>query len=96
MYERDILNASHGDHVAFARAMRSAMADGFDTPDMVIDFFETPWKWGREFELWAVLERPGAGELQWEKFVELVLCGEPAIRMFIIDHDDAVVAHQKH
>lgn len=87
MYEREIQNASHADHVAFARAMRSASADGFDGPDMVIDFFEAPWKWAREFEVWSVLARPGAGELQWKNFVDLVLSGEPAIRLFLIEHD---------
>ena len=88
MYDGDILNASHGDVVAFARVMREVGADGFDDPSVVIDYFQTPWKWAREFELWTVLDRPGEDDTGWATFVDLVLAGEPTIRLFLIEQEE--------
>ena len=56
--------------VSFAYVLESAGA--FQSEREVIYFFEKPWQWTSEWEMWNGLARPGEGEASWETFVDAI------------------------
>ena len=44
-------------------------ADWFDTPQNLLDYFEKPYKWDREHELWVGCDRPEVESQGWPWFL---------------------------
>lgn len=40
----------------------------FPTPEDVLNYFEKPWKWSNERELWVAADRPSPSDRGWELF----------------------------
>jgi len=53
--------------VTFAIILNDAMI--FETPTDAIDYFEKPWNWTNEFNLWQSLKEPTIESDNWEEFV---------------------------
>lgn len=84
-YEIDIRKATDNEIVEFAKQMHKAAVEPFDTAAGVLEFFEAPWKWAKEFELWSTLPRPHEGEHGWEFFIETLWRGEVAVREALLE-----------
>jgi hypothetical protein len=84
MYEPDIRKATPDVAVEFATQLHKASI--LTSARDVLEFFQAPWKWGKEFELWSVLERPHEGDPPWQRYCETIWRGEGAIREALLEH----------
>lgn len=85
MNELDIRKATDSELLEFAKQMHKASVEGFDTAQGVLDYFEAPWKWAKEFELWSTLPRPHEGDHGWTYFCETIWRGEGAVREALLE-----------
>lgn len=79
----NVMHASIGELVAFARAMAFA-ADW--SAEQAIDFFAWNQKREREFAAWTLLGRPAAdGDPGWDEFLDLANGSEGRLREYLLE-----------
>ncbi len=57
--------------------------------NVLLDYFEAPWKWGLEYRFWTVLGRPADGDPAWDGFIDTALRGQETIRLWLYESEEA-------
>jgi len=59
--------ARQAETLGFARVL--VAAELLDTPEAVLDFFEKPYRYDPEHQIWDVCRRPTSGSIGWNWFI---------------------------
>jgi hypothetical protein len=84
MHEPDIRKATDREIAEFGKQLHKASI--LTSATDVLDYWLTPWKQAKEFELWTTLGRPHEGDPSWQRFCETIWRGEGAIREALLEH----------
>ena len=61
---------------AFTFAGVLVRADRLDTPQLVLDYFEKPYKWSPEHDNWVACDRPDLDDEGWTTFLKMLEEGQ--------------------